>query len=81
MSQTKLGGATLRNTMIARYQAADPSLSHEQAYEAWKQSMRDRASVGGRKITTKPKGWAADRAKASYYGKIGGSKSKRPKKA
>jgi hypothetical protein len=81
MSQTKQGGATLRNTMIARYQAADPSLSHEEAYEAWKQSMRDRASVGGSRITTRPKGFAANRALASIAGAKGGSKSKRPKKA
>lgn len=77
---TKEGGSTLRNTMVARYQAADPSLSYEQAYEAWKQSMRDRASVGGSRVTSRPKGFAANKSLARVAGAKGGRISRRRKK-
>lgn len=60
MSQTKEGGRKTRENMIKRYGSE----------EAWKQVMRERASMGGKASNTG--GFYKNPEKARAAGKLGG---------
>ena len=70
MSQTHEGGRKTREHMIERYGSE----------EAWKQVMRDRGSMGGKKGTTGGFGQGEEgRKRARAAGKLGGQISRRTK--
>ena len=66
MANNKKGGATLVETMIEKYGS----------YEAFRESMRERASKGGSVKGTQG-GFAADNNRARASGAIGGKHSRR----
>ena len=66
MANNKKGGATLVATMIEKYGS----------YEAYKQSMRERASRGG-SVKGTTGGFASDNVRARIAGSTGGKYSRK----
>ncbi len=76
---TKSGGETLRNNAIAKIMREQPQLTRDEAYEAWKQQLRAKASKGGQHKHPN-KGFAHPSHNPSAAGAKGGRISRRPKK-
>lgn len=63
----------LKETMIAKYKRANPGISNEEAYDLWREDLRKRGSMGGKKSTG---AFAVVEGLAQRAGRLSRAKSK-----
>ena len=54
MTKRPTTGQSMRDTYIARYMEQNPGITETEAYEMYKQNMRERGSKGGKNTTSRP---------------------------